>query len=52
MNRKYDWWDLPDDPNRVGDEDYRPTSHRRELNEDEEYERERERNDRDNNQGK
>ena len=39
MNRKYDWWDLPDDPNRVGDEDYRPTAPRYEPNEGEEYDR-------------
>ena len=44
MGRQYtDWRDLPDDPNRVGDEDYNPTPHRREPDEDEEYARGKER---------
>ena len=44
MNRRYtDWRDLPDNPNRVGDEDYDPTPRRPDLDEDEEYERAKER---------
>ena len=40
--RKYTWIDLPDNPERVGDEDYKPP-YRPEMDEDEAYERERDR---------
>ena len=40
--RKYTWIDLPDNPERVGDEDYKPR-YRPEMDEDEAYERERDR---------
>ena len=41
MNRSYEWWNIPDDPNRVGDEDYDPMPRRykHERDEDVEYER-------------
>ena len=42
MKRYTDWRDLPDDPNRVGDEDYKPTPPK-EVDEDEAYERGKER---------
>ena len=34
---KYEWWNLPDDPNRVGDEDYKPNASLTFRDEDEEY---------------
>ena len=43
MKRYRDWRDLPDDPNRVGDEDYKPYSPPKEIDEDEAYERGKER---------
>ena len=43
MKRYTDWRTLPDDPNRVGDEDYKPYSPPKEVDEDEAYERGRER---------
>jgi|TARA_R110001592_G_scaffold329308_1_gene611036 hypothetical protein len=40
MGRVYtDWRDTPDDPNRVGDEDYDPNPRPRLEDEDEAYER-------------
>ena len=40
--RRYTWIDLPANPERVGDEDYKPR-YRPEMDEDEAYERERDR---------
>lgn len=40
--RRYTWYDLPDNPERVGDEDYNPQP-RPEMDEDEAYELEVER---------
>jgi len=37
MGRCYNWYDLPDNPERVGDEDYNPQP-RPEMDEDEAYE--------------
>ena len=34
---KYEWWNLPDDPNRVGDDDYKPNVSLTFRDEDEEY---------------
>lgn len=48
MSKKYEWWDLPDDPNRVGDEDYGRKWWLDEPDSDEEREREWDRNVRDN----
>jgi len=42
VKRYTDWRTLPDDPNRVGDEDYKPTPPK-EVDEDEAYERGKER---------
>jgi|OM-RGC.v1.036983532 hypothetical protein len=42
VKRYTDWRELPDDPNRVGDADYKPFLPPKEVDEDEAYERWRE----------
>jgi len=42
VKRYTDWRELPDDPNRVGDADYKLYSPPKEIDEDEAYERWRE----------